>query len=720
MRRVRAFGLQAVITATVAAVALLASVAVGVIAYRSAHEALTEASRERLALISTSRAAALQRTLDATVRDIEALSENVAVRSALGELKDAYFLNPQERERFVTYFTAPAGIEERIALTGQGERTLYAWRHEGVHASFRAIMADRGYADILVLTPEGDVVYSVGKHGDFAGAVADATLAGSGLARAHAAALAGVETTDGRVAASTAAIDFAPYAAVGGEPSAFLARAVVSPDGSLVDGVLVYRIAASSFDAVLADRTGLGETGESYIVGADGLLRSQRPRVDATSVLAPLGRPAVMEAAAGGFEYVQDGVERFADKRALSFMDVPLNLVTEQEAKEALARVAATRDGILVATLAVLGGALVLALLIGRSIAKPISALAVALRAIADGSATAGEGRIVGDERRDEIGEIARAVAGIRDRVQADAAAREAEERDAREREAQARQRAMRALAGELEQTVGEALRTLGREAQALSAASQDMARLSESARGGSERVAGAAGAAGGSVRDVAVSAEQLSDSIGEIAGLISRSATITNETNAHAASTSDVVASLEENAQRIGEIVTMIDSVAEQTNLLALNATIEAARAGAAGKGFAVVAAEVKSLASQTAKATEEISRQIASMRDATRNAVGAVGSIKTRVAEIATAMTSVASAIEEQSAATQTIAASAEGARENAAGVSDGIEEVRAVVVSTDEAADRVVRASAVVREQTTLLDDRIRRFLDEVAAA
>ncbi|GGK27683.1 methyl-accepting chemotaxis protein [Salinarimonas ramus] len=720
MRRVRAFGLQAVITVTVAAMALLSSAAVGFIAYRSAHAALTEASRERLALISTSRAAALQTALDATVRDIEALSANVVVRSALGELKDAYFLNPQERERFIAYFTTPETVEERMALTGQGERTLYAWRHEGVHTSFRAIMADRGYADILVLTPEGDVVYSAAKHGDFAGNVADEALATTGLALAHAEAMARAQAVDGLFTARTAAVDFAPYSPAGGEPSAFLARAVVSPDGMVVEGVLVYRIAARSLGTVVADRTGLGETGESYIVGADGLLRSQRPLSSEPSILAPLGRPAVIEAATGGFDYVEGGEERFADKRPLDLLDVPLSLVTEQEADEALARVTQTRNGILVATLALLGGALVLALLIGRSIAKPIASLAAALRAIADGSETGGEGRIVGDDRRDEIGEIARAVAGIRDRVQADAAAREEEEREARAREDEARKRAMRALASDLEQAVGEALRTLGGEAEALSAASQDMARLAESARGGSERVAGAAGAAGGSVRDVAVSAEQLSNSIAEIAGLISRSASVTNETNDHAASTSEVVASLEENAQRIGEIVTMIDSVAEQTNLLALNATIEAARAGAAGKGFAVVAAEVKSLASQTAKATEEISSQIASMRDATRNAVGAVASIKTRVAEIATAMTSVASAIEEQSAATQTIAASAEGAREGAAGVSEGIEEVRTVVVSTDEAAERVVRATGVVREQTTLLDQRIRRFLDEVAAA
>jgi methyl-accepting chemotaxis protein len=205
-----------------------------------------------------------------------------------------------------------------------------------------------------------------------------------------------------------------------------------------------------------------------------------------------------------------------------------------------------------------------------------------------------------------------------------------------------------------------------------------------------------------------------------EISQLITRSAQVTQETDRFAADTGTVVASLSECASRIGEIVGLIESIANQTNLLALNATIEAARAGEAGKGFAVVAAEVKGLATQTAQATEEIGRQIAEMRAATDQAVGAVGEIQSKVGEISSAMTSVSAAVEEQTAATQTIAASADTARAGASHVSEDIADVRGMITSADEAADEVVKTAASLQEQADLVNSRVRSFLEQIRAA
>ncbi len=707
--------LQARITATIGVVALVACSFVGVYAYTSARDALVEATRDRLALIASSRADALQYYLDAVSRDLSTLSANAIVRITLDELKSSYRLNAQQREGFIRFFTEPADRDERLAMDGQGGESLYAWRHEGVHPSFRAILLERGYADILVLTREGEIVYTAAKHGDFGLTIADPSIASTGLAEAFDLAMNAPEP-------EPRLVDFAPYAIAGGEPSAFLAQAVMIPiengGSGGIDGVVVYRLSTASLDALVGSRQGLGTTGESYVIGADGNLRSNRPLAEAPSALTPLDRAAVLDAPVGEFTYLDEsGQERFAEKRSVSWLGSDFALITDQTSAEALQQVAATGRGMVYATLSMLVAALGLAFLTGRSIVKPIKGLTAALHRLAEDSNIPS---IVGEDRRDEIGDIARAVVNIRDRVQMDAAERQREAERAQRREAQARSELMRSLADDLEAAIGEAVATLGQEAEELSHAAHTMATLSEEARGGSDRVASAASTASGSVQDVAASTEQLSSAIMEISGLIARSAAVTNETNTFAANTSGVVLSLNECATRIGEIVTLIESIANQTNLLALNATIEAARAGEAGKGFAVVAAEVKGLATQTAKATEEIGRQIEEMRAATNTAVEAVGSIQNKVGEISSAMTSVAAAVEEQSAATQTIAMSADVARGGAASVSDDILSVRGVIVSADEAADVVVRTAAELQKQAASVDERVRNFLQQIKAA
>ena len=713
--KIKGMNLQVRITATIGLVALAACSFVGVYAYSSAKTALVEATRDRLELVSTSRATTLQNHMEAMSRDLETLAENAIVRIALTDLTTSFRSNAAQREEFTRFFTTPPSREDRLALGGKGSDSLYAWRHEGVHASFRAILTERGYSDILVATKDGEIVYTTAKYQDFGRSMSDGELAGTGLVTAFDLVLASSEQ-------SPQLVDFAPYAIAGGEPSAFLAQAVRLPlesgGSGGVDGVVIYRIATESLDRLISSRDGLGLTGESYVIGTDGRLRSNRPLESQPSALTALGRPEVLAAAAGAFQYTDElGAERFAEKRMLSWLGKDFALITDQTAAEALEQVTATGRGIMMATFSMLLLALALAFLTGRSIVRPIKGLTGALRLLVNDSNLP---HVVGEERSDEIGDIARAVVSIRDRVQADAADRQRETEEAQAREAQARKDMMHSLADDLETAVGEAVASLGREASGLSKAANAMASLSDEARGGSDRVANAATTASNSVQDVAASTEQLSMAIVEVSQLIARSSAVTNETNEFAANTSGVVLSLNECANRIGEIVTLIENIANQTNLLALNATIEAARAGEAGKGFAVVAAEVKGLATQTAKATEEIGRQIDEMRAATNTAVSAVGAIQSKVGEISEAMTSVATAVEEQSAATQTIASSADVARGGAASVSDDIASVRGVIVAADEAADVVVKTAAELQKQAASVDERVRSFLAQIKAA
>ena len=711
----RGVSLQFRIAATIGIVALAACTMLGLYAYASSRNALVEATRDRLALVSETRAQRLQNYLEAVSRDLAALTENAVVRMALDELKSAYEISDQHRRDFVRFFTGPATRDERIALDGTGSSSIYAWRHELVHPSFRALVGERGYADILVLTRDGHVIYSVGKYPDFGLSVSDAALAETGLAEVF-------RRTMESPTPTMRLVDFAPYPIAGGEPSAFLARSVKLPlengGSGGIDGLVVYRIATASIDALISSREGLGQTGESFLKGNDGRLRSNRPLADGATALQPLGRPEIQAAAPGPFTYTdEDGALRFAEKKEIRWLGHEFSLVTDQTAAEALDMVSRTGRGMILATLTMLVLAVVIAFLTGRSIARPIKCLTGALHQLArDSNLT----HIVGEERSDEIGDIARAVVGIRDRVRGDAETRRREAEDTQRREEETRRETMTSLANDLESVIGAVVASLGREAEQLSHAAHAMAGLSEEARGGSDRVATAADTASDSVHEVASSADQLSRAIAEISQLIARSSAVTNEANAFAADTGDVVLSLNESADRIGEIVTLIEDIASQTNLLALNATIEAARAGQAGKGFAVVAAEVKGLATQTAKATKEIGRQIDDMRAATGAAVSAIGSIRSKVGEISTAMTSVSAAVEEQSSATRSIATSADVARGGAASVSDDISRVRSVILSADEAADKVVRTAAEVQKQAASVDERVRSFLAQIKAA
>ncbi|MFZ6763490.1 methyl-accepting chemotaxis protein [Pseudoroseomonas sp. WGS1072] len=320
--------------------------------------------------------------------------------------------------------------------------------------------------------------------------------------------------------------------------------------------------------------------------------------------------------------------------------------------------------------------------------------------------------------RRDEIGDMARALdecrAGLRE-ADALSATQEAE-RAAKERRAAA----LGEMVARFEGKVGDMVGMLSSASTELEATARTMTGNAGDTGRQAGTVLEAARQASHGVQTVATAAEELTASIGEISRQVSQATGVTARAVQDAQRTDATVRALAEGAARIGEVVGLISTIAGQTNLLALNATIEAARAGEAGKGFAVVASEVKSLAAQTAKATEEIGSQIAQIQAATQQAVSDIQAITGTIDAVSSITVAIASAVEQQGAATAEIARTVTETAHATNAVSETIAAVSHGAESTGAAASQVLAASGELSRQSERLSGEVRGFISEVRAA
>ena len=370
---------------------------------------------------------------------------------------------------------------------------------------------------------------------------------------------------------------------------------------------------------------------------------------------------------------------------------------------------------IAIALVSILGAALIVIFFINPKLIRPIKEMTQAMQRLASGDLSV---EVPAADRTDEIGEMANAVEVFkRNAVERQGMAEKEREQTKHQLVRQGR---ITEITGRFDNIVTKMLTKMTDAVKSLHETSNALSANAEETERQSITVLAATEQAVGNVQTVAAAGSELANSITEISRQVSESAQITSAAEREALGTNQKIESLAEAARRISEVTELISGIAAQTNLLALNATIEAARAGEAGRGFAVVANEVKNLATQTAKATDDIASQITEIQRSTSEAVVAIRSITNTIVRINELSTAIASAVEEQGAATGEIVRNVDQAAEGTRAVADNISDVTRAATETGRMATTVFEAASGLQSESNTLRSEVEAFLKEVKVA
>jgi methyl-accepting chemotaxis protein len=566
-----------------------------------------------------------------------------------------------------------------------------------------------GFGDLLLITPEGQIFYSAAKHGDHGANLRSGPLRDTNLGDLFERV---VESGEFRFA------DLAAYPPHNHRPAAFMAQPVTSSRG--IEVVVAVALSHEDFNAIMHQRSGLGQTGQAYLVGPDKLMRSDAQSSSKRhSVLASFANPgkgrmdtaAVREALSGdsGARRIENaaGQAVMAAYAPVNLADRTWALVADLKMEEALAAIDRLKSTLTLAAGGLVIVILIAAWLLARSLANPLRR---SVRTLKD--MDQGDFRNRLDVRSgDEVGELAgkfnsvlEALGAIIGRL--------------RDNVAQ-----LGRASGEMD-TVSEDMADGARE---MSARTEELGDSSKEVRGLMDGIARATDELSGNVKATADAVEEMSESMLQVSQNAGASASAAQAAAASAEATSDLVAQLRSSAQEVGQVVDLIGEVAFQTNMLAINASLEAARAGSSGKGFSVVAAEVKRLAGQTAESTDVIRLKIEAMQNNTAQVSQAMTDIVDRIQTATRQAERIAAAMDEQTKTARNISSNVAQAADRADDVSSNtaqaaqvsssmmqnIDQVANAARLTSDGSERVRRSSVTLYDLTAQMQELITKF-------
>ncbi|WP_169052567.1 methyl-accepting chemotaxis protein [Pseudooceanicola onchidii] len=713
----------------ISALGALVAAVIATTSFMNARTILTTEIETKFGTALEARQSQLSALLSTMEDELLTQAQNPTTLSALSSFSLSWrTLGGEQTQQLQTAYIAENEFEagERDALISKADGSQYDLVHLKFHPFYRKVMTSQGYSDVLLVDPDGNVVYSVAKRSDFATNLNDGAWRDTDLGRIF-------RKTIGLPAGDASFADFAAYGAIDNAPAGFLATAV--SDGTKTKGVLIYRLPIEPINAILNNPKGLGATGEVYAVAADYTRRSTSRFGGAEVVLTQVPQTAwlqhAFETGEPRFEETEtaDGNSIHMMAERMTFHDTTWSVVMEQQDSELLRPIVDLRNTLALQMAGLFAVLLILGWLIGRGVAGPFQRINASLRNVSSGDYTTA---IPMTDRADDVGDLARDLDNLRDKLgMAQADRKRADQKARNQREvvdqlsssiAELAQgnlttkiktafaedyEALRVAYNSAVEKLHETVASLLNSAQEIDSNARDVENASNDLSQKAIEQAASLEETAAAITELSASVKSTADAAGDADSVMTRAKADAQQSGQVVTQAMGAMDKISSSSQKITQVTSVIEDLAFQTNLLALNAGVEAARAGEAGRGFAVVASEVRALAQRSSDAAKQINALIQESADNVVSGVELVekagASFDNLIGEfdkVSVSVSSIASAAREQSVGIQEISSAVDqldGVTQKNAAVATQVHGTGKVMVN--EAA-RLMQVSAAFR--------------------